>query len=270
MVSERNRIVKVKEYIESFGIDVNISKNKAQGNRGFFKAHNNKYRIDIARGLSNENIVNTLVHEFTHFIHYKYDIKLQDLDFLFGTVEDSLIEDMLKVTVDFIPKEQAKTLFNQRVNLKKEIKILAQTLTNTCSDFKLSTGSKKIEKELNKTIYKYLLKYDRVKIPNFFSSKIYSINDIKNSTELPNLHISYLVLKSKQRALKRINSRISKLNRYYNSPTELLARSIELYVSDNNKLKESAPLLHSSLKDIIDTNKIPELTKLVQLTETKS
>ena len=41
MVSERNRIIRLKEYFESLGIEVNIGKNKARGNKGFFRGTNN-------------------------------------------------------------------------------------------------------------------------------------------------------------------------------------------------------------------------------------
>ena len=37
MASERNRILDVLNYVESCGIEVNIGKNKARGNKGFFE-----------------------------------------------------------------------------------------------------------------------------------------------------------------------------------------------------------------------------------------
>ena len=67
--------------------------------------------------------------------------------------------------------------------------------------------------------------------------------------------------------MKRINSKISKLNRYYNSKTELFARAIELYISDKDTFKNKAPILYDKLANIIKNNKIPELTKFVEIVE---
>ena len=160
-----------------------------------------------------------------------------------------------------------KCLFEAKKELKAEIKAIANELSLSIKDFKLSTGSFTLEKALNKTPYKHLLKHDRVKVLGFFSCKIYTICDVKLSTEISENEIKYLNLKSKQRALKRINSKISKLNRYYNSKTELFARAIELYISDKDTFKNKAPILYDKLANIIKNNKIPELTKFVEIVE---
>ena len=92
MASERNRILNLIEYIQSYGITVNIGKNKAQVNKGFFKVTNKeKYRIDIAKGLDEISILSCLVHEFSHFIHYKYDNTLKNLDFILDSKNDTFI-----------------------------------------------------------------------------------------------------------------------------------------------------------------------------------
>ena len=127
-----------------------------------------------------------------------------------------------------------------------------------------------MEKSLRKTPYKYLLKYDRVKLFGFFSSKLYSITDIKNSTELSKDEINYLIIKSKQRALKRINSKINKLNRYYNSNTELFARAIELFIKDKEYFKNNAPTLYDQINNAIETSRVPELRNLILILENKS
>jgi transposase len=74
----------------------------------------------------------------------------------------------------------------------------------------------------------------------------------------------YLKLKSKQRALKRVNSKISRLNKYYNSPTELFARSFELYIADSNKLLRIAPNVHKEFEKTLKENKIKLLTGFVK------
>ena len=69
----------------------------------------------------------------------------------------------------------------------------------------------------------------------------------------------YLLLKSKQRYLRRINSRISKLNKYYNSLSELFARSIEIYFTDKNLMALKA----KNLKNIYDSEIINNKTSLL-------
>ncbi len=104
---------------------------------------------------------------------------------------------------------------------------------------------------------RYLLKYDRVKLIEGFSTKIYSIDNLDSSLEVQ----SYLKLKSLQRALKRVNSRINRLNKYYNSPTELFARALEIYITDRNTFIQKAPELvkyfdNSELSQIENIKKI--------------
>ena len=77
MACERNRIVELIDYLSSLGIDVNIAKNKARGNKGFFRVKEEKFRIDIAKGLSDDAVLSVLIHESAHFIHYQYDKKLK-------------------------------------------------------------------------------------------------------------------------------------------------------------------------------------------------
>ena len=74
MASERNRILNCVNFLEKQGIRVNIGKNKARGNKGFFKVGRDLYRIDVAKGLDDEVIISTLCHEFSHFIHYNHQI----------------------------------------------------------------------------------------------------------------------------------------------------------------------------------------------------
>lgn len=178
MVSERNRILEITKYFQSLGIEVNVGKNKARGNKGFFKACNKSFRIDIAKGQSEEVILKTLVHEFAHFIHYSYDNTLKSLDFIIDE-NDELTEELIKLTVESIPKDSVAPIFKAKEAIKSEIS----------------------------------------KSPNSFKLK-------------------YL-----QKELRRINSKISRLNRYYNSPTELFARSIETYLLNREMFIKNAPNL---------------------------
>lgn len=255
MACERNRIINLIKYIESFGIEVNNGKNKAQGNKGFFKAKNKHYRIDIAKGLSEENIIKTLAHEFAHFVHYKHDKYLKSLDFIFEET-DILTEEMISITVSMIPSESIKPLFEIQNNIKNDINIIKKDLKKYLPDFSYSKHAKQLEKAIKKTSLKHLLKYDKVKVIEGFSYRIYSVEDLEynNENEL------FIKLLSKKRALKRISSKISRLNKYYNTPTELFARSFELYATNKTKIKEIAPNIYKQFENC----QITELSNFVK------
>lgn len=264
MACKRNCITKLVEYIESCGVDINIGKNKARGNKGFFKARgDNNYRIDVSNKLDEGEILRVLVHEFSHYIHYTNDKTLKSTEFLFGNEFDNFEEDLIKLTVDSIPKNTIEPLFLAKDELAKEISKLNSYIKNIYHDFKLSEPYKKIEKNLPKHA-KYLLKYDRVKLLNGFTFKIYSIENLKEDfKELTEIERKYILLKSNQRNMRRINSKISKLNRYYNSPTELIARSFEYFILNSEIMKTKTPKLfefyvHNSIKN-------PQIKKMVEI-----
>jgi predicted DNA-binding protein YlxM (UPF0122 family) len=116
------------------------------------------------------------------------------------------------------------------------------------------------EDKINRSKYRYLLKYDNVKVLEGFFIKKYSISELKGENELE----LYLMIKSKQRLLNRINSKITRLNKYYNSPSELFARAFETFVINPDQLKQISPRIYMLLKDAIDNNKIPLLNGFVQ------
>lgn len=258
MDNKRDRTPDLISYIESCGLTVNVGKNKARGNKGFFLA-GNKYRIDIAKG--QENILGILIHEFAHYIHYTHDKSLKSLDFVFGDLSDELLNELIEVTVSLIPKGTASSLFKMADELRHEIKCLSDFIKNDYKDFKITSRYRPIE---NKFFYpaSYLLKYDKVKIPG----KIISVETADK--DFPNIDktcLSYLKIKSKQRFLKRINSRISRLNRYYNSETELFARCLEVYFTNRKLLEIKAPNILIRLDEAISLNKIPLLTGLKKI-----
>ena len=143
MVSERNRILRLKEYFESLGIEVNIGKNKARGNKGFFRGTNNgAYRIDISKNIGEEETLSVLLHEFAHFVHFKYDKTLSSLDFAFDNITDMMNEELVNVTVKKIPKTEAKVLFDKKDKLTSEIKEMTKQIKQISPDFKLSSPYK--------------------------------------------------------------------------------------------------------------------------------
>ena len=111
MVSERNRIIALKEHLENSGIEVNIGKTKARGHKGFFLTNKKFFRIDIAKDLSSDSIYSTMLHEYAHFVHYKYDSTLSSYDFLFPNITDDMLSELINVSVQFVSKEYAQNIF---------------------------------------------------------------------------------------------------------------------------------------------------------------
>lgn len=251
MVSERNRIIRLKEYIESFGIEVNIGKNKARGNKGFFRGtKSGLYRIDVAKKLDDNEIISVLLHEFAHFVHFIYDKTLSSLDFAFENFNEEIQEELVNITVRKIPKSEAKALFDKKDELVLDVKNMANIIKKNYPDFRLSAPFKKFENKFNLTL-KYLLKYDRVN----FNNTIYSVENIdKDFYELSNEECLYIKIRAKQRMIRKINNRISRLNRYYNSPTELFARFIELFYTNKEETCKLAPLSIKAFKNIKEFN----------------
>ena len=252
MACERNRIIVLKEYLSSLGINVNIGKNKARGHKGVFMRSFNNYRIDISDNVSEENVISVVLHEFAHYIHYSGDKTLKKLDFIFEDFNDDIKEELIKITVNEVPKDFATALYSKKAILGDEIKALVKKIKFYEPDFKLSEKYKKYENKISYP-FNYLLKYDRVK----FGGKLYSVEKLKDYP-LSEVEILYLLIKSKQRAIKRINARISRLNKYYKSPSELFARFISSYYTNPCYTSETAPIACS----VISKTENPYIKKL--------
>ncbi len=258
MAGERDRILKIKKFLNTLGIDVNIGRTKARGNKGIFIGRQNSFRIDISKDLPEEKILPVIIHEFVHYVHYLHDKKLKSLNFVFEEITEAEEEELINITVREIPKDFASSLYLQKEKLRAEIKTISGFIKSEYPDFKSSKGDKALEKNLGLP-FRYLLKYDRIKIFN----KIYSVGDVyENISEVQR---NYLLLKSKQRALARINSKINRLNKYYNTPSELFARFCELYFLNKEKSYELAPNLSSEFCRVIESGKIQEFSDLDKL-----
>jgi len=262
MVSERDRILELVKYFNSLGIKVNIGKNRAQGNKGFFKVINGDFRIDVSKDLSDDAVLRTLVHEFSHYIHYINDKTLKSLEFILGENWEEYLDELIELTVDSIPKQTISPLFDAKNTLKSEINELEALLINQNPNFIKGKSNSDIEKKIIKAGYKHLLKYDRVKVSGFLGYKILTIDSVDNLSE--DL-VLYLKLKSKERMLKRVNSRMSKMNKYYNSPTELLARAFEMYMFNRETVYKKAPNVFLAIENTITSQKILELNNLIQI-----
>lgn len=262
MVNQRNVIVELKKYFESLGLVVNIGKTKARGNKGFFLNRGKEnYRIDISSGLDESGVLPTLLHEFAHYIHYEKDSSLTSLDFIFTNLSQKQSDELINVTIENIPKQMAKPLFDLKKDLENEIQKRVTVLQEMYPNFKKSSACSVIENKI-KYPAKYLLKYDNVKV----LFKVYSVNDLKEDFPLlRNDFVAYIELKSLQRRLRKVNSRISKLNKYYNQPCELWAHFFELYFTNNEKAVSIAPNLSKIMEDTILSNKIPQITKVSKI-----
>lgn len=266
MVSERDRNIKLIEYIKSLGIDLNIYKNKARGNKGFFSVKNNRYRIDISKNIEKSDLFNVLIHEFAHYLHYTYDKNLTSLDFIFSDFNEEIIEELIELTVETIPKNEAKQIFEQKDAVQKEIRQLENSIKLECPDFENLKFQKEIEKQIQKTELKYLIKNDRVKVFYGFYTKIFSVESLEKDFPSENqVLINYIKLLSKQRFLKRINLRINKLNKYYNSLTELFARAFTLYVTNKEVLELKAPKVLKEFDLAVNSQKIGLFNELLNI-----
>lgn len=236
MVSERNRVLELKNYLTSLGINVNIGKNKARGHNGLFIHNLDMSRIDVSSGIDDEDkILSVLLHEFAHYIHYSYDKSMISLNFVFGDTDEVIDKELIEITVQEVPKNFAKSLYGKKETLYNEIKELSEKIKKFHPNFKLSDKDCIINKNLKNPI-KYLLNYDRVK----YFNNIYSVDNL-DEYKINETEKSYIMLKSKQRALKRINSRICRINRYYKTPAELFARFVSSYYIKPDDTKRIAP-----------------------------
>lgn len=248
-------------YISSLGIDVKTI-TKARGNKGFFK----EGRIDISKNLDDESAIKTIVHEFAHYINHKLDKSLKNLDIMFGNNSNELIDELLSVTAFVDKNALCEKLTKERDELKTEIKQLTETIKTTYPNFSPTENLKDFHKYAKFSNLNYLEKYDRVKIHNTFNEKLYTIKDVKKDfPDIPDVFVSYLNLKSKQRKRAKISSRINKLNKYYNEPCELFARFIEGIYLDIEKVKALAPNAFNRFMELHNKNHYKGLRELFSI-----
>lgn len=253
-------------FVSGLGLTVN-TKTKARGHQGFFIQN----RIDISSTLSDKRKIEVLIHEFTHYIHAKIDplaLKNQaDLSVIFPNSDIKKIENELYNVTRFLEKNKAiSKLTEQKAQISDEIKTYSKLIKLEYPDFKRSNPYKPIEKIIKKTDTKYLLKYDRVQVKTLFLGKtnFYSIKTIND--DFPNLKESYknyIMLKSKQRLLRRISNRINRLNKYYKKPTELFARFVEALFIDTNAVSQIAPYTYLVFCKELTNNKYLELADFI-------
>ena len=245
----KNELIKC---LKNKGIDVHTS-TKARGHQGFFI----KNRIDISKYTPEDRIIPTLLHEFAHYVHYKLQPDMLktggDLTFLFNTDETILYEELLKVTNFVDENSLCVRLYEHKDRIKHKITEQEKIIKQFYPNFRRSKNFREFDKYAKRSDAKYLLKYDRVKVLEgmFFKKniKLYTIDNIeKDFPGMPKAFIAYIRLKSYQRKQTRVSSRINKLKKYYQKPTELFARFIEGLYLDKEWVEALAPKVSDIFK----------------------
>lgn len=268
-----SKVKELVDYVKSLDIIVNTN-TKARGHRGFFL--NSKNRIDIASNLKDESFIRTLLHEFAHYVHSTFEKDIETtggtLQTVFKTDDETVLAEIKKelvVVTHWIDESSlCKKLLTQKEGVKVKIKELDNEIKKDFPKFQRSKGFKEFDKVIKKSDAKYLLKCDRVRICGWFfqKDKTYSIDNIEHDfPELKPAFVAYIKLRSYQRKQSRISSRLNKINKYYERPTELFARFVEAYYKDKNELQNIAPVTSRHFETLLLNGVYGELKNVLQL-----
>ena len=253
------------QYLKSLGLTVN-TRTMARGNKGFFC----KNRIDISKNIEDERFLDTLAHEFAHYIHAKIEPKTFNkggsLQKLFSTFNIDDIEKELQAVTNFIdPNSKLEKLLEIKEQYKKRIKNKEAQIKIFCPDFQKSKPYKPFDKVIRKSKAKYLLKHDRVKLITPFLKRVeqYSIATAHlDFPELKSEFIDILKLKSLQKKQANNSRRINKYRKYYSSPMELFARFVQSLVYDAETTKNLAPKTYKRFNELLEQGYYCELDYL--------
>ncbi len=266
MVLKEKELIK---YFRSLGLEVHTA-TKARGYQGFYL----KNRIDISKNISSERIIPTLLHEFAHYIHSQIEPFMEktggSLEVLFDTAEvKTYYEELLKVT-NFVDKHsKCEKLRYHKSVIKEKILEYERIIKNKYPKFMRSKSFKEFDKYIKKSKAKYLLKYDRVKLVSglfFKKTEIFTIDNIERDfPEMPIEFAAYIRLRSCQKRQSRIASKINKLNKYYNKPTELFARFIEGLYLDSVTIQRLAPNTYNKFYDLLNKGYYQKLGNVFEM-----
>ena len=252
-------------YMRSLGLSVN-TRTKARGNKGFFSGK----RIDISKNIEDERFLDTLAHEFAHYIHSKIEPenfkKGGSLKVLFNcdNVEETQNE-LMKVTAFIDPNSKLEKLFEIKEEYKKRIKIKEEQIKKVCPDFQKSKPYKPFDKAIKKSKAKYLLKHDRIKLITPFLRRVELYSIATAHLDFPELQpefINILKLKSLQKKQTNNSRRINKYKRYYDSAVELFARFVQSLVYDEETTKVLAPKTCTRFFELLNQGYYKELRYL--------
>ncbi len=257
------------DFMRALNIEVKTN-TKARGNNGLYQ----KNRIDVARGLTEEQAIDVLVHEFAHHIHYKIDKDFLknggSLENIFNTSNIVEIKEELINVTNLIDKNSRLNIFlKAKEEASNQIKGMQSAIKRDYPNFLRSKKFPEFEKYIKGSEAKYLVKYDAIRIMQGFFFKKERILTVKNiETDFPDMPKAfqlYIRLCSMQRKQAKITRRIGKLNKYYEKPTELFARYVQGYFSTPETISTVAPNTTRRFNELLSSGYYKELKDLFEI-----
>ena len=261
-------------FLKDLGIEVKTN-TKARGNQGLYQ----KNRIDISRGLKEEDAISTLVHEFAHHIHYKIDKDFLKnggtLETLFATSDiENIRAELINVTNLIDKNSRFNTLTTLKTEASNKIKSMQNAIKRDYPNFARSKKFKEFDSYIKNSEAKYLVKYDAIRLMQGFffrKERILTIKNLENDfPDMPKAFQLYIRLCSMQRKQAKITRRIGKLNKYYEKPTELFARYVQGYFSTPETISTVAPTTTKRFNELLSSGYYKELKDLFDIFQKKA
>lgn len=255
------------KYFRTLGLEVNTS-TKARGHQGFFV--NN--RIDISKNVSEIRFIPTLLHEFAHYIHSRIEPNVNrsggSLEKIFNSTNPIYQKELIKVTEFVDESSRLVKLYEMRDKIRVKIKAQELIIKAEYPEFQRSKPFKPFDKYIKKSLARYLLKYDRVKIVEGLwrpKERVITLDNIeKDFPEISRAFVACIRLKSLQRKASRVSARINKYNKYYQRPTELFARLVEGLYIDEEWVCALAPKTTDRFFELLKNGYYGELKELLK------
>lgn len=254
------------KYLRNIGLDVHTS-TKARGHQGFYM----KNRIDISKNITDNRVIPTILHEFTHYIHSQIEPFMErtggTLEAIFDDNDPSFYQnELIRITGMVDVNSKCEKLKLHKDIIKDKIKSYEEIIKQKYPQFQRSKKFKEFDKYIKKSNARYLLKYDRIKLITGGlnkSTQHLSIDNIeKDFSDMPKEFAAYIRLKSCQKKQSRISSKINRLNKYYSKPTELFARFVEGLYLNHNEVKNLAPNSYKRFFELLNAGYYKELYDL--------
>ena len=249
-------------FLKTLGLEVHLN-TKARGHSGFCTDK----RIDISKDLPENEVINVLLHEFAHFIHFKLEPEITrtggTLEKLFNTNDVREIEDELyQITLIVFDSIHIRKIERLKESISAKIQAERDIIKKHYPDFKVNEKFRDFEKYIKKSNAKYLLKYDCVIIKGgWFSHNVtISIKTIDSDfPSMPEAFSAYIKMKSFERKRNRLNARNARMVKYLKQPTELFARFFQMYCSDVEGAKNLAPVAYKKFTELQKADYYPIL-----------
>lgn len=249
-------------FLKNIGIDVHLN-TKARGHSGFCTGK----RIDVSKNLPQNRVIEVLLHEFAHFVHFKLEPELikshGTLSVLFDTDEvNSIAEELFQITLIVFDTVDIRKINRLKDAVNEKIKEERVVIKEDYPDFAVNKKFKEFDRYIRHSKAKYLLKYDCVIIRGgwFAKDETISVKSIeKDFPAMPKAFAAYIKMKSNERKRNRLNARVSKIKRYLKQPTELFARFFQLYCCDIETVKSLAPIAYSRFEELRKKSYYPYL-----------